>query len=128
MAVYGWLNWYKPTIENKIIKWPIKYHAINFITSLSLTILLGYLFNRFTDQANPYTDAFTTVFSLTATFMVTKKVLENWIYWIVIDAVSVGLFISRELYLTSLLFIVFTLIAIWGYAKWKKNYANQVQL
>lgn len=126
MAIYGWLNWKKEANHSNIIKWPLKIHLINIFASLFLTITLGYLFQKHTDQANPYTDAFTTVFSLTATFMVTKKVLENWIYWIIIDAVSIFLFFSRELYLTSVLFFFFTLIAVWGYTKWKKSYSNQL--
>ena len=126
MAIYGWLNWKKEANHSNIIKWPLKIHLINIFASLFLTITLGYLFQKHTYQANPYTDAFTTVFSLTATFMVTKKVLENWIYWIIIDAVSIFLFFSRELYLTSVLFFFFTLIAVWGYTKWKKSYSNQL--
>lgn len=128
MAIYGWLNWKKESNNRNIIKWPIRNHLINISASLLLTITLGYIFDNLTDQANPYTDAFTTVFSLTATFMVTKKVLENWIYWIIIDAVSIFLFFSRELYLTGVLFFFFTLIAMWGYVKWKKSYSEQLAI
>ena len=82
---------------------------------------MGYLFSVYTDQANPYVDASTTVFSLVATFMVTKKVLENWVYWIIIDAVSVYLYFSRDLHLTAVLFVIFTLLAITGYVSWNKT-------
>jgi nicotinamide mononucleotide transporter len=85
-------------------------------------LLFGYIFDQYSNQANPYLDAFTTIFSLMATFMVAKKVLENWIYWIIIDAFSVYLFASRGLYMTSVLFILYTLIAIFGYFSWKKQF------
>jgi nicotinamide mononucleotide transporter len=69
----------------------------------------------------PIIDSFTTVFSVIATFMLTKKILENWLYWVVIDIVSVYLYFSRELHLTSLLFILYSIIAIFGYLSWLRN-------
>jgi len=125
MAIYGWLNWKKEIQTTTIIKWPIKNHLMNICLSSILTLILGFTFSKFTNQANPFTDAFTTVFSLTATFMVTKRVLENCIYWIIIDGVSIFLYSSRALYLTSVLFFIFTLIAIFGYIKWKKEFKIQ---
>jgi nicotinamide mononucleotide transporter len=74
----------------------------------------------------PIIDSFTTVFSVISTFMLTKKILENWLYWVVIDIVSVYLYFSRELHLTSLLFILYSIIAIFGYFSWlrySKKYA-----
>jgi nicotinamide mononucleotide transporter len=86
---------------------------------------LGYIFDSYTNQENPYTDAFSTVFSLAATFMVTKKVLENWIYWIVIDAVCIYLFASRGLFLTSILFFFYTIIAVFGFVQWRRQFKLQ---
>jgi nicotinamide mononucleotide transporter len=125
MAVFGWINWKKETTNGMIIKWPLKNHIVNIVLSTILTLILGFTFSKFTNQANPYTDAFTTVFSLTATFMVTKRVLENWIYWIIIDGVSIFLYSSRSLYLTSVLFFIFTTIAVFGYLKWKREFKIQ---
>jgi nicotinamide mononucleotide transporter len=124
MAFYGWILWAKEKTEKAdlIIKWSKKTHLINIGISLITVIVVGFLFDTFTDQANPYTDSFTAIFSLVATFMVTKRVLENWIYWIIIDSVSVYLFASRELYMTALLFLFYTGIAIFGYFKWKKQF------
>ena len=69
----------------------------------------------------PIVDSFTTVFAIIATYMVTKKVLENWLYWIIIDTVSVYLYFSKDLHLTSLLFITYTIIAVFGYFIWIKQ-------
>jgi len=124
MGVYGWFLWASEKTEesNKIIKWRKKAHFLNIGVSLLIVILIGFIFDTYTNQANPYTDSFTSIFSLVATFMVTKKVLENWIYWIIIDSVSVYLFASRELYMTSILFLLYTGIAFFGYFKWKKQF------
>lgn len=124
MAVLGFVLWNSAT-ESKIITWKVKYHMLNVLISFILTLVLGYLFSSFTNQANPYVDAATTVFSLAATFMVTKQVLENWIYWIIIDTVSVYLYFSRGLHLTAVLFVLFTVLAIVGYFSWKKSLTTQ---
>ena len=86
-----------------------------------LTFFMGFYFTTYTDSQMPIVDSFTTVFSVISTYMVTKKVLGNWLYWIVIDAVSVYLYYSRDLHLTSLLFVVYTIIAIFGYFAWIKK-------
>ncbi len=124
MAIYGWFMWTSDdeTKDVTVIQWPLKYHIYNILISGALMLLFGYIFDQYSNQANPYLDAFTTIFSLMATFMVAKKVLENWIYWIIIDAFSVYLFASRGLYMTSVLFILYTLIAIFGYFSWKKQF------
>ncbi len=128
MAIFGWLKWKKDSLENEtnIIKWDYRLHLLNILISGSLTFIIGYIFDNFTTQANPYTDAFSTIFSLVATFMVTKKVLENWIYWIFIDAVCIYLFASRGLYLTSLLFVLYTTIAVIGFFQWRSLFKLQV--
>jgi nicotinamide mononucleotide transporter len=127
MAIYGWMSWTNKRIsaEDKIIRWPIKYHLLNFGISATIALVLGLLFDNFTNQAYPYADAFTGVFSLAATFMVTKKVLENWIYWILIDAICIFLFAARDLYLSAVLFFIYTLIAIFGLLRWKKQFKQQ---
>lgn len=121
-AIYGWIKWQKGSINQQIISWGIQLNLINIALSTILTLSIGFIFSKYTNQANPYMDAFTTVFSLSATFMVAKKVLENWIYWIVIDAISIILYSSRGFYLTGLLFTIYTFLAIFGFSKWYKNY------
>ena len=127
MAIYGWLIWKKDLNKNDgiLIQWKLKHHLINIFFSGILTLTIGFIFDKYTAQANPYTDAFSTIFSLVATFMVTKKVVENWIYWIIIDAVCIYIFASRGLYLTSFLFVLYTTIAIIGYFQWRKIFKLQ---
>jgi len=92
-----------------------------------VAFLIGFAFDRCTDQAYPYTDGFPTVFCFVATFMVTRKVLENWIYWVVIDFFSIFLYFSRGLYLSSLLYIVFTVLAVFGFFAWYNQYKTQTE-
>ncbi len=129
MAVVGWYKWKFKKSENKsekrIIQLPLKHHFINILLSSIATIITGYLLGKYSQAASPYMDAFTTVFSLYATWMVAQKVLENWLYWIVIDLVSFFLYTSRNLYLTGLLYIIFTLLATYGYFSWKKKFKLQ---
>ncbi|MCO5260619.1 MAG: nicotinamide riboside transporter PnuC [Crocinitomicaceae bacterium] len=125
-AVVGFLNWNKQKDENKIIRWKINYHLINILLTIVLSITLGYLFQKHTPQKSPYLDAFTTCFSLVATFMVAKKVLENWMYWIAIDAVMVYLYFTRDLKLSSILMLIYTILAIKGYFSWRNHYKKQL--
>lgn len=123
MAFVGWIMWKNTQgTEKDINTWTVTQHATNIFCSLIIALLLGYIFDIYTEQANPYIDAFTTIFSLAATYMVTQKVLENWLYWIIIDAVSIYLYASRGLELSAVLFFLFTAIAIWGYVSWRKQY------
>lgn len=128
MAVLGWLLWSKTKNEKLFVKkWPVKYHVWNLSLSAGVTIILGLAFDLFTDQAYPYTDSFTTVFSLAATYMVTKKELNNWIYWIAIDIVAAFLYMGRGFYLTALLYALFTILAIFGWLQWRKQFKLQDQ-
>jgi len=72
-------------------------------------------------------DSFTTWGSVVTTFMVVRKVLENWIYWLVIDSISIYLYIDRELYFTSMLFVVYIVIIFFGWLSWLKSYQQNVK-
>ena len=121
MAFYGYYQWNKNDSTLQIQQWTTAKHLLILLIGAILTFLMGFYFSIYTNAAMPLVDSFTTVFSVFATYMVTKKVLGNWLYWIVIDAVSVYLYFSRDLHLTSLLFIVYTVIAIFGYFSWLKK-------
>ncbi len=120
MAFYGYHHWNKKEQELQISEWNTSKHLLILAIGAILTFLMGFYFTTYTNAAMPLVDSFTTVFSIFATFMVAKKILGNWLYWIVIDAVSVYLYFSRGLHLTSILFFAYTIIAIFGYIKWLK--------
>ena len=123
MAIYGWYSWNKTrkqATHGHIITWPLRYHVILNASGWLAVGLVGYCLHTYTDAAKPYFDTFTTVFSMITTYMVARRVLENWIYWFIIDGASIYLYFTRELYLTSLLFVFYTIIVLFGYRKWRK--------
>jgi nicotinamide mononucleotide transporter len=126
MALYGWRKWLSGQSNNSsIIRWSIQKHLVNIGLSGLVTLFLGYVMSEFTNQAAPCLDAFTTVFSLAATWMVALRILENWVYWIVIDAVSVLLYADRGLFLSSSLMVFYVILATWGLYSWTKQWKQQ---
>jgi len=120
MAIIGYYMWNKENKE-EIKEWSEIKHLLIILSGAILTFFMGFYFSTYTNSQMPIIDSFTTVFSIIATYMVIKKVLGNWLYWIVIDAVSIYLYFNRDLHLTSLLFICYTIIAIFGYFSWMKK-------
>ncbi len=124
MAVYGWWQWRKggdDSPELKVSTWSLRHHAMAIGLVLLLVLISGELLSRNSDAALPHIDAFVTWGAIVATFMVARKVLENWIYWFVIDAVSVGLYLSRELVFTAALFVAYLVLIVIGYRTWRAS-------
>ena len=133
MAMYGWLMWKNRQSEIDLVAAAPKnitsikqWHAIKHINAIAVILLLsalsGFYLDNYTDAAYPYFDSLTTWSSFLATWMVVNKILETWLYWIVIDAASIYLYINKELYFTALLFGLYVIIATYGYLHWKKLY------
>jgi len=123
MAIYGWSQWYNPKSEEQVFvvrTWKINQHFLAIFLIVSMAYLSGSLLNIYTSAAFPFIDSLTTWGAIFATYMVAKKLLENWVYWFVIDSISVMLFMSRGLILTSLLFFIYLFIIYFGYKKWTK--------
>ncbi len=128
MAVYGWWQWHhhkNSEDDLEIHCWSARTHLITIGAILLLSAIFGYSLQHSTRAALPYIDSFTTWGAVVTTYMVTKKVLENWLYWIVIDGASVYLYIDRGLYLTALLFILYVVIVIIGFFQWYAIYQRE---
>lgn len=124
MAIYGWWHWHYgagPGDRLPVTRWSVSAHIYSILAVLSATLISGWLLARFSDQALPYLDSFTTWGALVATFMVARKILENWLYWFVIDSVSIYLYISRDLLLTAGLFAGYLVLVVIGYRAWRKD-------
>lgn len=126
-AFYGWWFWLdkkkeqeKPIIRIKIHHWIIVMFAIAL-----LTMVLGYLLDRYTPTNVPYEDGFCTAVSFVAQIMLTRKILENWILWIIVDICYVPLLVYKNLNVYALLYTILVVIAIKGYLDWKKTYREQ---
>lgn len=124
MAVYGWLSWTGGSSDAplRVTRWPGHWHAaaIGVVTAMSLCS--GFLLAAYTDAAFPYIDSMTTWAALWATFLVARKVLENWWYWFVIDTVLVVMFSLRGLELTALLYVVYLVMIPFGYVEWRRSW------
>ena len=123
MGFYGWSQWRAGEINNTIFvvnTWSKYQHITAILIILALSLLSGILLETYTDAALPFLDALVTWGAVVATYMVAKKLLENWIYWFVIDATSIFLFIARDLWLTAALFMIYIVIIYFGYQSWNK--------
>ncbi len=123
MGFYGWSQWRisTRTSNNFVVNTRNKlqhFYALSLI--LILSAISGFLLKSFTDAALPFFDALVTCGAVVATYMVAKKLLENWIYWLVIDLISILLFISRGLLPTAFLFGIYIVIIFFGYKSWNK--------
>lgn len=126
MSIYGWIYWIFGGRRNQANSVPVTRTRRKFWPFLALASVVFFLIIRFvlinyTDSDIPNWDAFTTALSFVATWMLARKLIEHWIIWIVVDFVSVGMYIYKGLYPTTFLFIVLTILAFKGYFAWKKQ-------
>ncbi len=124
MAIYGWHQWTRGGAGGagvRVSVWPVRRHLYVLVCVITASLASGWWLSGWTDAELPYLDSFTTWASLVATFMIARKVLENWLYWFVIDALNIYLYLSRELYLTALLFGAYLVIIVFGYIAWRRD-------
>ena len=124
LNIYGWIIWSNKGKELEVtptilMSWG-QIAKATIITVIS-TGVLGYLMDNNTDADVPYFDAFTTCGSLVAQFLLAKKYLQNWSFWIVVDLVAIPLYIYKELYIVAFLFCVYLVICVYGYRSWKEG-------
>ena len=135
MAVYGWQQWTRGGTNGDDQPHALAVRSMSgqqhvlVITGIAILCLVsGKLLSEHSSAAWPYVDSFTTWASVITTYLVTRKYLQNWLYWIVIDAVSIPLYIDRGLNLTALLFVAYVVIAIVGYFKWRDHWRSSGQV
>lgn len=126
VSIYGWYFWLfggksKKTDDLKISSVKFNLSIYLLIATVVLFGIIAYILVNYTDSEIPYWDAFTTAGSFVATWMLARKIIEHWLVWIIIDAVSLGLYIYKGLYATVILFAVYTVLAVTGYIEWKKE-------
>ncbi|MDH3303805.1 MAG: nicotinamide riboside transporter PnuC [Gammaproteobacteria bacterium] len=128
MAIYGWYFWTTGAEQNHerpVVTWPTQTHAAAIVVILAVSLVNGYLLDRYTNAAFPYIDSMTTWSAIWATFLVARKVLENWWYWLGIDMASVFIYWVRDLQLTSLLFVVYVIMIPFGLVSWSRSMRRQ---
>lgn len=128
-SAYGWYLWTHAktkTHEPPVTKIPRKTLMLLVAVSILGTLILGNLLSK-TISNVPYWDAGTTAFSLAATWMMAKKYIENWIAWVVIDIVYVGIYIYKDLNVTAVQYAVFVVLAAYGFFAWRKSLRAQAE-
>ena len=131
ISIYGWQHWLKggknknvsisEDSELPVTALKLRKILLLIVIVAVMTVLLGLVLSNIKNSSIPYWDAFTTSGSIVATWMLARKYLENWIFWIIIDFVAMGTYIYKGLYPTVILFIVYTLMAFIGFKEWKKD-------
>ncbi|WP_428328264.1 nicotinamide riboside transporter PnuC [Mucilaginibacter sp.] len=127
MNFYGWYYWSrKPATENKapVLLITKKEVIFSVIAIIIFTYILGSIL-KLTPASYPFIDSFCTACSLIAQVLLARKVLENWLIWIFVDVIYVGVYIFKGLHLTAVMYAVFVAIAVLGYIDWKKDYKKQ---
>ena len=123
MAAYGWSVWKHAGSGDDnlaVISWPVRRHAIAIAAVVVMSSVSGYVLTHQTDAEFPYVDSLTTWGAIWATFLVARKILENWWYWLVIDVASVAIYWSRDLQLTAILFVV----SHWPRSRFRRGRGN----
>ncbi len=126
IGLYGWYQWHKKSninsAEESIINSiSVKNIIIILIIGIALFLPIGKIASHYSTQQMPYLDAFITSFSIIATWMTAKKIIQNWIFWIVIDTLATILYAYRHFYLIAVIYIIYTFVALVGYWKWKQK-------
>ena len=133
MSVYGWYVWTRKVDETHFI--PItttslkekKWSLALFVATLIFVALVYLIFDKF-DSWTAYLDAMTTAIFFVGMWLMARKKLENWVYWIIGDIISVPLYLYKGLIFTSIQYFLFTIIAIFGYLAWKKSLNKSPQI
>lgn len=130
MAVYGWWAW-RPQpgsgVPLTIQRWPLRSHGIAAVVIGVLTLSSGWLLARYTDAALPYVDSLVTWSAVLTTWMVARKLLENWLYWLVIDGVTLLVALERGLNLTAGLFALYLVLVVIGWRRWLATWSRRAE-
>ncbi len=125
-AIYGWYYWNKRSHsdEKPISSFNSKQMMMTMAVIAALSLLLGFALDRWTNSDVPYADGFCTATSFVAQFLMTRKVLQNWLIWVLVDICYIPLYYHKDLLLTAVLYFAFAIIAWNGYRDWRKTYQN----
>ncbi|MFA8299813.1 MAG: nicotinamide riboside transporter PnuC [Hyphomicrobiales bacterium] len=125
MSIYGWYRWSRKDAQKNydlpISQLSRKNGLIHILITAGLFVILSYVISNFTDSDVPYWDSLTTAIFIVAMFMMTKKKIENWVYYMVGNFISIPLYFSKGLVFSSFQFLVFFILAIMGYMEWRNK-------
>ena len=125
IGLYGWYVW-KNKGDKKLAvkKVSVIYHLGALSLGVTLSLFLGWFFTNYSDAERSYADSTSTIFSFITSFMEAHKILSSWIYWMIINAFSVWLYLDRGLQFYSCLMVVYFLLSVVGFIIWQKSYKD----
>jgi nicotinamide mononucleotide transporter len=129
MGLYGWWQWVGPGQRADgdggpglpVTRWSLRRQAPLMVLTAALTLGTGLALRQWTDAAAPFLDSFVTWGALVATWMTARKILETWHWWLVVDSLSLALYVSRELYQTAALFGVYLVLVVVAFCTWRRS-------
>ncbi len=126
LLIYGWMVWNRSKNEKEEIRTVFILLAKKLvIIGVLSTIALGVFLSHYTNASLPYLDAILTIISLIAQWMIAKKMIENWLLWIVVNTIYIPLYVYKGLAFTSILYLLFLILAINGWYNWRKVKSNE---
>lgn len=124
LQIYGWVHWLyggEDRDELPVSRLPGRSFVSWIVVAGVGTAAWGAVMARTTDAAVPYGDAFTTAASLVAMWLMARKHIENWHFWIAVDVIAIGIYLYKDLYLTSGLYVAFLVLSIAGLISWRRS-------
>jgi nicotinamide mononucleotide transporter len=124
LNAYGWYHWLyggKNRTELPVTRTPARLWLVLVALIAAGTAVLGTVLTQRTDAALPWVDSLTTSTSLVAQWMMTRKLLENWIIWVAVDVVYIGMYINKSLYVTAVLYFIFLILSAMGFFQWRRS-------
>lgn len=135
LAIYAWVQWAGIQTSKVLPPPPVNFGRIakRFIILCTISwaglfVMIRWVLIHYTSSDIPSIDAFLTAGSLIATYMSAHKWLENWLVWVFVDLIYVGLYIYKDLYLTALLYTIFIALCIWGWKQWSRKILDQSRI
>jgi nicotinamide mononucleotide transporter len=128
MAVYGYLLWRRHGLAEETVNihsWPFSLNLAFIVAGAVLTFILAWYLQAYDASQRPYLDAGITVFSVLNTWLMARKILQNWLYWVIIDAAAIVLYLQTGFYATAALFTLYTVLATAGFINWIRLYRQQ---
>lgn len=126
-GVYGWMKWLKSSknehsemVSIELRHTPTRLFVPLVTSSAGAFILIAYLLGKFTDSHVVYGDTFITTFSIIAMWMLAQRYVEQWLLLIVVNIVSIYIYINQNLYPTSFMYMIYSIVSVFGYIRWKK--------
>ncbi len=128
VSIYGWYQWKHPKPENNVITEELPVTRLNLKTILIYSALfvgfwmiLYWFLKEFTDDSQPFWGSIITALSLVASLMLAKKIIEQWLVWIIADSIAVVIYFNQHLYPTTIFYFILVIMAIIGFKQWKKE-------